>query len=154
MMVASKEVENAISRLAQLARACGIYLIIATQRSTVNVISGLIKANVPGRIAFAVSSGIDSKTIIDQYGAEKLIGKGDMLYSPTGIPKPIRVQGCLVTDEEIKRVVGFVKDPNVTMDEEIDKEITETSNFDNEEAKEKKQGGLDEYFVEVGKLML
>lgn len=154
MMVASKEVENAISRLAQLARACGIYLIIATQRPTVNVISGLIKANVPGRIAFAVSSGIDSKTIIDQYGAEKLIGKGDMLYSPTGIPKPIRVQGCLVTDEEIKRVVDFVKDPNVTMDEEIDKEITETSNFDNEEAKEKKQGGLDEYFVEAGKLII
>lgn len=154
MMVASKEVENAIFRIAQLARACGIYLIIATQRPSVNVISGSIKANVPGRIAFAVSSGIDSKTILDQYGAEKLIGKGDMLYSPTGIPKPIRVQGCLVTDEEIKRVVKFIKDPNVTFDEEIDKQITENSNFDNDDAKEKDTNGLDEYFVEAGKLII
>ena len=154
MMVASKEVENAIFRIAQLARACGIYLIIATQRPSVNVISGSIKTNVPGRIAFAVSSGVDSKTILDQYGAEKLIGKGDMLYSPTGIPKPIRVQGCLVTDEEIKRVVKFIKDPNVTFDEDIDKEITETSNFDNDETKERDSNGLDEYFVEAGKLII
>ena len=154
MMVASKEVENAIFRIAQLARACGIYLIIATQRPSVNVISGSIKANVPGRIAFAVSSGIDSKTILDQYGAEKLIGKGDMLYSPTGIPKPIRVQGCFVSDEEVKRVVKFVKDPNVTFDEEIDKKITETSNFDKDETKEKDINGLDEYFVEAGKLII
>ena len=154
MNVASKEVDNAIQRIAQLARACGIYLIIATQRPSVDVISGTIKNNVPGRIAFAVSSGIDSKTILDQYGAEKLIGKGDMLYSPTGIPKPIRVQGCFVSDEEVKRVVKFVKDPNVTFDEEIDKKITETSNFDKDETKEKDINGLDEYFVEAGKLII
>ena len=154
MMVASKDVENAIFRIAQLARACGIYLIIATQRPSVNVISGSIKANVPGRIAFAVSSGIDSKTIIDQYGAEKLIGKGDMLYYPTGMPKPVRVQGCFVSDEEVRRVVKFIKDPNITYDEEIDKQITEHANFDNDENKEKEENNLDEYFVEAGKLII
>ena len=109
MMVAAKEVEDSICRLAQKARAAGMHLIIATQRPSVDVITGIIKANIPSRVSFAVSSGTDSRTILDQVGAEKLLGKGDMLFFPAGAPKPIRVQGAFVSDEEVEKIVGFIK---------------------------------------------
>ena len=109
MMTASKEVEDAICRLAQKARAAGMHLIIATQRPTTDIITGLIKANIPSRIALSVMSQVDSRTILDTGGAEKLLGHGDMLYLPNGMPKPIRVQGCFVSTEEIEKTVAFVK---------------------------------------------
>ena len=120
MMAAPNEVEESICRLAQMARAAGMHLVIATQRPSVDVITGLIKANVPSRIAFAVKSQIDSRTILDGSGAEKLLGKGDMLFSPIGTTKPIRVQGCYVDDEEIENIVTFIKNNKVV---EYDKNI-------------------------------
>ena len=128
MMVAPGEVEDAICRLAQLARAAGIHLVIATQRPSVNVITGLIKANVPSRIAFAVSSGVDSRTIIDINWPDKLLGKGDMLFFPSGYPKPVRVQGAFVSDDEVSRVVDFLKENSqeVVYDEAVSVSITST----------------------------
>ena len=124
MMVASKEVEDSICRLAQKARACGMHLVIATQRPSVDVITGLIKANIPSRIAFAVSSQIDSRTILDQVGAEKLLGKGDMLFFPASASKPVRVQGAFVSDEEVEKIVDFVKSNGVAKyNEDILEEI-------------------------------
>ena len=109
MMVAAKDVEDAICRLAQKARAAGMHLVIATQRPSVDVITGLIKANVPSRISFAVSSQVDSRTILDMAGAEKLLGKGDMLFYPAGAAKPLRVQGAYISDDEVEKIVDFVK---------------------------------------------
>ncbi len=134
MTVASAEVEEYITRIAQLARACGMHLVIATQRPSVDVITGVIKANIPSRIAFAVSSQVDSRTILDTGGAEKLLGRGDMLYHPIGLPKPVRIQGTFVSDDEIKRVVDFIKDQQVEIkhskQNEIIKEIESQTNAD------------------------
>ncbi len=126
MMVAAKEVEEAICRIAQLARAAGMHLVIATQRPSVDIITGVIKANIPTRIAFAVSSQVDSRTILDGAGAEKLLGRGDMLYSAYGAPKPTRIQGCFVSDKEVESVVAFIKNEfkpeyDETIVEEIEK---------------------------------
>ena len=141
MMVAAKDVEEAICRLAQKARAAGMHLVIATQRPSVDVITGLIKANIPSRIAFAVSSQVDSRTIIDSVGAEKLLGKGDMLFFPAGAPKPVRVQGAFVSDDEVEKIVDFVKQngtanysedilETIENNNKTDKEIAETSDDD------------------------
>lgn len=126
MMASPKEVEDSICRLAQMARAAGIHLIIATQRPSVDVITGVIKANIPSRLAFAVSSGIDSRTILDMNGAEKLLGKGDMLFYPTGMSKPVRIQGAFVTDKEVENIVDFLKEQNknVSYNEAVMEEIS------------------------------
>ena len=125
MMAAPNEVEDSICRLAQMARAAGMHLVIATQRPSVNVITGIIKANIPSRIALSVSSQVDSRTIIDTAGAEKLLGNGDMLFSPVGVSKPVRVQGCFLSDEEVESVVKFIKTQGEEKeyDEEVMKEI-------------------------------
>lgn len=125
MAVASSEVEECITRIAQLARACGIHLVIATQRPSVDVITGVIKANIPSRIAFAVSSYIDSRTILDSSGAEKLLGKGDMLYHPMGMAKPIRIQGTFISDDEIKRVVDNIREQQIEIKSQRSNEIAD-----------------------------
>ena len=145
MMVASKEVEESICRLAQKARAAGMHLVIATQRPSVDVITGLIKANIPSRIAFAVSSQVDSRTILDQIGAEKLLGKGDMLFFPAGDPKPTRIQGAFVSDDEVEKIVDFIKsNGTATYSEDILETIENNNKTDKEKALEAEHSADDD----------
>lgn len=147
MMVASNEVEDSIARLAQMARAAGIHLIIATQRPSVDVITGVIKANIPSRIAFGVSSQVDSRTILDSAGAEKLLGRGDMLFLPMGMNKPIRVQGAFLSDEEVEALVSFVRDQGeVKYNEDLVPELDEEQDDLNEE--------LDDLFDDAAKIVI
>ena len=133
MMVSPKDVEDSICRLAQMARAAGMHLVIATQRPSVDVITGIIKANVPSRISFAVSSQVDSRTILDMAGAEKLLGKGDMLFYPSGAPKPTRIQGAFISDKEVEKIVDFVKNNGeATYNDEILKQIENANSTDKE----------------------
>ncbi|MFI3208890.1 MAG: DNA translocase FtsK, partial [Eubacteriales bacterium] len=158
MMVAPGDVEEAICRLAQLARAAGIHLILATQRPSVNVITGLIKANMPSRIAFAVSSGVDSRTIIDMNGAEKLLGKGDMLFYPSGYPKPARVQGAFVSDKEVQQVVEFLIEHQGEASYNTDVEAHVTSSASGVGSASAGGSGssdeVDAYFVDAGKFII
>ncbi len=155
MMVAAHEVEEAICRLAQLARAAGIHLIIATQRPSVDVITGLIKANMPSRVAFAVSSGVDSRTILDMNGAEKLLGKGDMLFYPQGYTKPARMQGAFISDGEVSDVVDYLKNQAIgnTYDTDIEEKIKSIGSGASS-AGGASSSELDSYFVEAGRFII
>ena len=164
MMVAKNDVETSICRLAQLARAAGMHLIIATQRPSVDVITGLIKANMPSRIAFMVSSGVDSRTILDMYGAEKLLGKGDMLFFPQGFPKPARIQGAFVSDDEVTAVVSFIKNRNPEDPAEKEEQAqlvnamssgSAAGGTASESAEEAAPvPGGDEYFIDAGRFII
>ncbi len=158
MMVSANEVEDAICRLTQLARAAGIHLIIATQRPSVDVITGLIKANMPSRVAFAVSSGVDSRTILDINGAEKLLGKGDMLFYPQGYTKPARVQGAFVSDKEVQAVTDFLRNQklDVSYGEDVEKQINSMQISSGSSSSSSQDSGseLDEYFVQAANIII
>ena len=156
MMVAPGEVEESICRLAQLARAAGIHLVLATQRPSVNVITGLIKANMPSRIAFSVSSGVDSRTIIDMNGAEKLLVKGYMLFYPSGYQKPVRVQGAFVSDKEVQKVTDYLKDHNgdAAYSQEVVEHMNSSAAGGNMMSGSDSASERDAYFVDAGKLII
>jgi S-DNA-T family DNA segregation ATPase FtsK/SpoIIIE len=147
MMVAQRNVEESLTRLAQMARAAGIHMILATQRPSVDVITGIIKANFPTRISFQVSSKVDSRTILDQMGAEKLLGAGDMLFIPPGVSRLIRIHGAYVSDTEIDRIVDFVKKQGQPV---YDESITE---YEPESADEKPDGDFDEKYDQAVELV-
>lgn len=150
MMVAKNDVEDAICRLAQKARAAGMHLVIATQRPSVDVITGLIKANIPSRIAFAVSSQVDSRTILDMVGAEKLLGKGDMLFYPAGAPKPVRIQGAFVSDGEVEKIVDFVKtEGEPKYNEDIIESIENANKSDKEVMEESEEDDTDPFLMDA-----
>ena len=155
MMVAPGEVEGAICRLAQLARAAGLHLVVATQRPSVNVITGLIKANMPSRIAFSVTSGVDSRTIIDMNGAEKLLGKGDMLFYPSGYPKPVRVQGSFVSDKEVQDVVDYLISSNGSTEynDELEEHMNTNLPLSGGTAMAEAGDDRDTYFADAGRLI-
>ncbi len=145
-MVAPNEVEDSICRLAQMARAAGMHLVIATQRPSVDVITGIIKANIPSRIALYVSSQVDSRTIIDMAGAEKLLGYGDMLFDPVGISKPVRIQGCYVSEAEVEKVVNFIKNQvnKAEYDDNIMQEIEKNADNTKKKGTSMNNGNRDE----------
>ena len=157
MMVSPGEVEESICRLAQLARACGIHLIIATQRPSVDVITGLIKANMPSRVAFAVSSGVDSRTILDMVGAEKLLGKGDMLFYPQGYPKPARIQGAFISDKEVSDVVDFLKNQAIgnVYSDDVEEQIKSMGSSSGGGVSGAEGGSeYDQYFADAGRFII
>ena len=156
MMVSPGEVEESICRLAQLARAAGIHLIIATQRPSVDVITGLIKANMPSRVAFSVSSGVDSRTILDMNGAEKLLGKGDMLFAPQGYSKPARIQGAFVSDKEVSDVVDFLKNQAIgnVYAEDVEEKIKNIGSGSSGSGGSSAADERDEYFAEAGRFII